>query len=145
MFPQAMATGNIHMGTIAGKLNGVMPATTPKGWRREKLSTAVATWSEYSPFIRCGMPQANSTTSMPRATSPLASASVLPCSAESCAASALRSRCSSSRKRNSTCARRAGGVADQPGKALAAAATADFTSSVVASGTRPVTSPVAGL
>ena len=28
-FPQAMATGNIHIGTIAGKLNGVMPATTP--------------------------------------------------------------------------------------------------------------------
>ena len=33
--PQAMATGNIHMGTMAGKLNGVMPATTPTGWRME--------------------------------------------------------------------------------------------------------------
>ena len=33
--PHAMATGNIHMGTMAGKLNGVMPATTPTGWRIE--------------------------------------------------------------------------------------------------------------
>jgi hypothetical protein len=30
-FPQASATGNIHIGTIAGKLKGVMPATTPSG------------------------------------------------------------------------------------------------------------------
>ena len=35
-----------------------------------------------SPFSRCGMPQANSTTSRPRWTSPLASAKVLPCSDE---------------------------------------------------------------
>lgn len=33
--PQARATGNIHIGTIAGKLNGVIPATTPRGWRIE--------------------------------------------------------------------------------------------------------------
>ena len=31
VFPQAMAIGNIHIGTIAGKLNGVIPATTPSG------------------------------------------------------------------------------------------------------------------
>ena len=31
VFPQAIATGNIHIGTMTGKLNGVMPATTPKG------------------------------------------------------------------------------------------------------------------
>ena len=31
--PQAMALAHIHSGTIAGKLNGVMPATTPSGWR----------------------------------------------------------------------------------------------------------------
>src|SRR4029450_10190587 len=36
-FPHAIAIGNIHIGTIAGKLNGVMPATTPSGWRIEKL------------------------------------------------------------------------------------------------------------
>ena len=33
VFPQATALGNIHIGTMAGKLNGVMPATTPRGWR----------------------------------------------------------------------------------------------------------------
>ena len=31
--PQAMAFAHIHSGTMAGKLNGVMPATTPSGWR----------------------------------------------------------------------------------------------------------------
>ena len=44
-FPQAMATGNIHIGTMAGKLNGVMPATTPSGWRTEWTSTSVDTCS----------------------------------------------------------------------------------------------------
>jgi len=39
--PAAIATGNIHMGTITGKLNGVMPATTPKGCRRVQLSMPV--------------------------------------------------------------------------------------------------------
>src|ERR1041385_7170552 len=33
--PQASAGAHIHMGTIAGKLNGVMPAATPTGWRIE--------------------------------------------------------------------------------------------------------------
>ncbi len=33
MLPLAMAVANIHIGTMAGKLNGVMPATTPSGWR----------------------------------------------------------------------------------------------------------------
>ena len=35
VLPQASAIGNIHIGTMAGKLNGVMPATTPSGWRIE--------------------------------------------------------------------------------------------------------------
>ena len=30
VLPQAIAIGNIHSGTIAGKLNGVMPAHTPE-------------------------------------------------------------------------------------------------------------------
>ena len=34
-FPQAIAGAHIHMGTIAGKLNGVIPPTTPSGWRIE--------------------------------------------------------------------------------------------------------------
>ena len=33
--PQAMAGAHFHSGIIAGKLNGVMPATTPSAWRTE--------------------------------------------------------------------------------------------------------------
>ena len=33
--PQATDGANFHIGIIAGKLNGVMPAVTPSGWRRE--------------------------------------------------------------------------------------------------------------
>ncbi len=33
--PAAIAFAHIHSGTIAGKLNGVIPATTPNGWRIE--------------------------------------------------------------------------------------------------------------
>ena len=33
VLPQAIALPNIHIGTMAGKLNGVIPATTPSGWR----------------------------------------------------------------------------------------------------------------
>ena len=40
--PHASASGNIHIGTIAGKLNGVMPTDTPSGWRSECESTPVA-------------------------------------------------------------------------------------------------------
>ena len=36
--PQASAGANFHIGIMAGKLNGVMPATTPSGWRMEKRS-----------------------------------------------------------------------------------------------------------
>ena len=43
--PQAIATGYIHIGTITGKLNGVMPATTPSGWRTVQLSMPVETCS----------------------------------------------------------------------------------------------------
>ena len=33
--PQAIAIGCIHIGTMIGKLNGVIPAATPSGWRIE--------------------------------------------------------------------------------------------------------------
>ena len=35
VFPQAIAIGKNHIGTIAGKLNGEMIATGPRGWRIE--------------------------------------------------------------------------------------------------------------
>ena len=37
--PSVTAIGNIHIGTMAGKLNGVMPATTPSGSRRTSQRT----------------------------------------------------------------------------------------------------------
>ena len=78
--PQAMALASIHSGTMTGKLNGVMPATTPAGWRIVWTSTPVDTSALIEPFSSWGMPQANSTHSMPRATSPSASVRTLPCS-----------------------------------------------------------------
>ncbi len=81
VLPHAIAGAHIHIGTIAGKLNGVMPATTPTGWRIEYTSTPVETCSENSPLSSVGIPHANSITSRPRVTSPIASESTLPCSA----------------------------------------------------------------
>jgi hypothetical protein len=40
VFPHASATGYIQSGTIAGKLNGVMPTQTPSGWRMVSQSIA---------------------------------------------------------------------------------------------------------
>ena len=42
-FPAAIAIGCIHSGTMAGKLNGVIPATTPSGSRNENASTPAET------------------------------------------------------------------------------------------------------
>ena len=130
---------------MAGKLNGVIPATTPSGWRSAWLSTRVPTFSVISPFSRLGAPVANSTTSMPRVSSPWASDSTLPCSAVIAAAMRPASRSSKARKRFRMRARRSGAVPAQPGKAARAVAAASATSAAEASGTWPVTSPVAGL
>ena len=54
--PHASAGPAFHSGIIAGKLNGVMPATTPSGWRIEYTSMPVPAPSVYSPLSRCGMP-----------------------------------------------------------------------------------------
>ena len=115
-FPHASASGNIHIGTIAGKLNGVMPTATPSGWRSECESTPVPTASDASPLSRCAAPQANSTTSRPRCTSPRASSTVLPCSAVITRASSPAFAATSSRKRNSTFERRASDCALQAAK-----------------------------
>ena len=102
VLPVAMATGYIHIGTIAGKLNGVIPTQTPSGWRKENRSTPRETWSENSPLSSEGMPQANSMTSRPRCTSPAASDSTLPCSSEMISAICWVRALTSSRKLNST-------------------------------------------
>src|SRR4029450_6577997 len=38
--PQASAGANFHIGIMAGKLNGVMPATTPSGGARRRQDSA---------------------------------------------------------------------------------------------------------
>src|SRR4051794_19580708 len=144
VLPQAMALANIHIGTMAGKLNGVMPATTPSGWRIEYTSTPFDACSLKPPFNRFGMPQANSTFSRPRATSPRASPSTLPCSDVRWVAISLRLASTSSRKWNITSERRDSDVARHAGKAVAAAATAASTSSTDANSTSACWSPVAG-
>src|SRR5665647_2296910 len=143
--PQAMALAHIHSGTITGKLNGVMPATTPRGCRIEYTSTPVETCSENPPLSSCGTPAANSTFSRPRAISPAASDRTLPCSAVTIAASSsLRSR-RSSRNANSTPDRLDSDAWRQSLEAATAVATAVFTSAAEARSTVPVCSPMAGL
>ena len=142
VFPHTSASGNIHIGTIAGKLNGVIPAQTPTGSSREYASTPRPTDSECEPFSRCGAPAANSTTSMPRWTSPMASRNTLPCSSLITVASAFWSRSISSRNRVMIRARRSGGRARQAGNAAVAAATAASMSRASANGTDRTTRPL---
>ncbi len=103
--PQAMALASIQSGTITGKLNGVMPVTTPSGSSTVWTSTPEDTSVECDPFKRCGIPQANSMFSSPRATSPAASLSTFPCSAVTAAARSAEARLTRSRRRKRTAAR----------------------------------------
>ena len=66
VLPAASAMPVFHSGIMAGKLNGVIPATTPRGWRTEWTSIPVPAFAENSPLSRWGAPAANSTTSTPR-------------------------------------------------------------------------------
>ncbi|MNT45741.1 hypothetical protein D3C72_1823390 [compost metagenome] len=91
------------------------------------------------------MPQANSTTSRPRATSPSASECTLPCSLEMMAASSCWRASSNSLNLNITRERRSGEVSAQAGKAALAAATAALTSALSANSTSACAWPVAGL
>src|SRR5687768_18575562 len=144
VLPHAIATGCIHIGTITGKLNGVIPATTPSGDRKENTSTSVDAWSEKDPFSRWGIPQANSTTSRPRSTSPRASESTFPCSALTSSASSPARAVASSRNANKTFARRESDAWDHSSKAAAATRTASSTSAAEPSTTSACWMPVAG-
>ena len=42
--PHAIDIGNIHIGTIAGKLKGVIPAQIPKGYLTDQESIFVPTF-----------------------------------------------------------------------------------------------------
>ena len=144
-FPAAMAFAAIHSGTMAGKLNGVMPTTTPRGRLLEWTSTPLATSAENEPFRCSTSPQAYSTFSRPRANSPCASDRTLPCSVlmtSTSSSARWRRRC---RKAKSTSVRFDSDVAPQISAAAAARATTASTVAASAKGTVPMTAPVAGL
>ena len=144
VLPVASAIGKNHIGTMAGKLNGLMMATGPSGWRRLNTSTPVETCSLCSPLARCGAPRANSTTSWPRVTSPSASESTLPCSSVMMAASSGLRALSNSRNLKRICWRFAQDMSRQAANASVAALMADSTSVASASTTCLVTTPLAG-
>ena len=145
VLPAAMAIGKNHIGTIAGKLNGEMMPTGPSGWRTEYTSTLVEAFSVNPPFNKCGTPQANSTTSWPRDTSPSASETTLPCSAVMILANSGLRAFNSSRNLNWIALRLASEVSRHAGNAAAAASITARASATLASATSPVTAPVAGL
>ena len=145
VLPQARALPIIHSGTMAGKLNGVMQATTPTGWRTEWTSTPPETCSERSPLSMWDSPVANSMFSRPRVISPSASERTLPCSLVRRAASSGLRCISSSRTLKKMLVRLARLVARQPGRAARAAAMASSTRAAEARATSFSCSPVAGL
>ena len=145
VLPHTMASGNIQRGTMAGKLNGVIPATTPRGWNSLQESMLGPTFLLCSPFNNWGAPQANSTFSIPRCNSPAASWLILPCSAPINAI--ISSACSSSKllNLNITRARLLTGVLRHSTNAFCALTIASFTVAFDASKTSFSASPVAGL
>jgi hypothetical protein len=92
--PSAMALGMDQCGTIDGKLNGLIEATTPSGCRSSRHSTPRLT-SITSPTAICGSEQANSVSSMALRISASASLLTLPCSSVMSAPSSVRCRSSS--------------------------------------------------
>src|SRR6185312_4285725 len=145
VLPQAIAIGNIHMGTMKGKLNGVMPTHTPIGLRVDQPSTSRPTRSTVSPIINVGAPQANSTHSMPRSNEPRDSSKVLPFSSMIRSTNSCACCSSSSRYLKRILQRWMTGVLLHAENALCAASTAAAISSGVLRGTSATASPVAGL
>ena len=68
VFPQTNAMGSVHIGTMNGKLNGTMDATTPRGSRRSWHVTCDET-RRFFPWANWGSEAAYSTVSFPFATS----------------------------------------------------------------------------
>jgi len=102
VLPQATAIDIIHSGIKAGKLNGGMPTTTPRGSRMAWQSTSREMSVRVCPISWEGMPQANSTTSSPRRSEPHASPSRLPFSRTMLCATSETFFSSRSRNLNST-------------------------------------------
>jgi hypothetical protein len=89
--PRAIAFGIDQFGTMFGKLNGVIAATTPTGKRSIRHSTPRLT-SSTSPGAICGSEQANSVSSADLRISARASLAILPFSSLTRALSSSMSR-----------------------------------------------------
>ena len=104
VLPQAIAKGRNQSGIIAGKLNGVIAATTPTGWRTSSTSTPAGDALEVLALEQVGDRRRPPRPTRSRAaTSPRASSSVLPMSSVTRRASS--SRCSQSASRSAITAR----------------------------------------
>mmetsp|Transcript_2476 Transcript_2476/g.2914 ORF Transcript_2476/g.2914 Transcript_2476/m.2914 type:complete len:208 (+) Transcript_2476:740-1363(+) len=84
--PVVMAIGSVHIGTMIGKLNGTIDATTPSGSRISWHVTPRLT-SRNLPWAIAGREAAQATVSFPLAMEPYASPRFLPCSSTTKSAS----------------------------------------------------------
>ena len=91
VFPRTSAFGMLQCGTMLGKLNGTIDATTPTGVRSVRHSTPRLT-SRTAPVAICGSEQANSVSSIALSHSARASDMTLPCSSTMSALSSSRCR-----------------------------------------------------
>ena len=145
MFPHAIASANIHIGTIAGKLNGVMPADDA-----ERLADRVDVDARRGLLRVAALQQVRDPA---RELDDLEPARDLAERVGEHLAvlggeeprDVLAVLWNSSRTRNRISARRESDVARHAGNAAFAAATARSTSSMDAKSTAPVCLPVAGL
>jgi len=144
VLPVATAYGRHHRGIIPGKLNGVMATKGPSGCRTAVSSMSGAAFGRWPACIIVGMPQATSTFSMPRRSSPRASERVLPCSCTSVSARSSMFSSSNCLYRNRGWIRSSTGVDCQVSNASLALATASSTAASLLNGTRASSSPVAG-
>ena len=143
--PVATAKGRNQSGTIAGKLNGVIAATTPSGWRKtvgvdvgRDLLEAVAHHQR-----RGAARDLDALDPAPHAAARLVDR--LAVLGRDRPRDLLAVRSSSSTNRNIDRARTTTGVSRQAGKAFAAACTAASRSARVESGVFAITEPTAGL
>src|SRR5687767_840303 len=132
--PSAIALGMVQLGTMAGKLNGTIEATTPSGTCSVLHSTPLLT-SRISPVTSWGSEQANSVSSMHFSISARDSFMVLPFSSLQSAASSLRSLSNKYLYLKNTCTLSLIGVLLQAGNAALAAFTAVSRSLAVDIGT----------
>mmetsp|Transcript_29977 Transcript_29977/g.73012 ORF Transcript_29977/g.73012 Transcript_29977/m.73012 type:complete len:355 (-) Transcript_29977:102-1166(-) len=144
VLPHTAASGAIHIGIIAGKLNGATPAHTPSGALYEYVSMLRDTSPSVSPISSVPTEHACSTTSTPRCTLPRASTRVLPCSSTTLCASSSAFSLTSACRRSMTRMRSGTGVLRHDSNAVSAERTARSISAGVASGTWLSSSCVAG-